>query len=135
MAEKYVEMWKNLGMDIEKHNQLLNILGQYYTACIFPKKTDPKKWITSTSSSQKFTAYESKNSTTKEPRQQSRWRILHLRTRRTRLRRRRNHGRLMRRRRLLSSRRRSCFAPKPLPLNQVVLRLQTQPNMPILPIQ
>jgi hypothetical protein len=30
LAEKYLEMWKSLGMDIEKHNQLLGILGQYY---------------------------------------------------------------------------------------------------------
>ncbi len=43
MAEKYVEMWKNLGMDIEKHNQLLNILGQYYTAVYLSQKNRPKK--------------------------------------------------------------------------------------------
>ncbi len=38
MAEKYVEMWKTLGMDIKKHNELLNILGQYYTAVTYLKK-------------------------------------------------------------------------------------------------
>ncbi len=43
MAEKYVEMWKNLGMDIEKHNQLLNILGQYYGAVYLSQKNRPKK--------------------------------------------------------------------------------------------
>ncbi|MCW4024050.1 MAG: double-cubane-cluster-containing anaerobic reductase [Candidatus Bathyarchaeota archaeon] len=42
MAEKYVEMYKNLGMDIEKHNQLLNILGQYYTAVYLSQKNRPK---------------------------------------------------------------------------------------------
>ena len=43
MAEKYVEMWKNLGMDIEKHNQLLNGLGQYYTSAILSQKNRPQK--------------------------------------------------------------------------------------------
>ena len=42
MTEKYVPMWKNLGMDIEKHNQLLNILGQYYTAVYLSQKNRPK---------------------------------------------------------------------------------------------
>ena len=42
MAEKYIPMWKNLGMDIEKHNQLLNILGQYYTAVYLSQKNRPK---------------------------------------------------------------------------------------------
>jgi benzoyl-CoA reductase/2-hydroxyglutaryl-CoA dehydratase subunit BcrC/BadD/HgdB len=42
MAEKYVEMWKNLKMDIEKHNQLLNILGQYYGAVYISQKNRPK---------------------------------------------------------------------------------------------
>ncbi len=42
MAEKYVPMWKNLGMDLEKHNQLLNILGQYYTAVFLSQKNRPK---------------------------------------------------------------------------------------------
>jgi benzoyl-CoA reductase/2-hydroxyglutaryl-CoA dehydratase subunit BcrC/BadD/HgdB len=43
MAEKYVEMWKNLGMDIEKHNLLLNGLGQYYTSAVLSQKNRPKK--------------------------------------------------------------------------------------------
>jgi len=43
MAEKYVEMWKNLGMNIEKHNQLLNALGQYYTTLYLSQKNRPKK--------------------------------------------------------------------------------------------
>ena len=43
MSEKYVEMWKNLGMDIEKHNQLLNGLGQYYTSAVLSQKNRPKK--------------------------------------------------------------------------------------------
>jgi benzoyl-CoA reductase/2-hydroxyglutaryl-CoA dehydratase subunit BcrC/BadD/HgdB len=42
MSEKYVEMWKSLGMDVEKHNQLLNILGQYYTAVYLSQKNRPK---------------------------------------------------------------------------------------------
>ena len=42
MSEKYVEMWKNLGMDIEKHNQLLNILGQYYGSSL-PNPEKPTK--------------------------------------------------------------------------------------------
>ena len=42
MAEKYVEMWKSLGMDIEKHNLLLNGLGQYYTATVLSQKNRPK---------------------------------------------------------------------------------------------
>jgi len=43
MAEKYVEMWKNLEMDIEKHNLLLNGLGQYYTSAVLSQKDRPKK--------------------------------------------------------------------------------------------
>ncbi len=43
MAEKYVEMWKSLGMDVEKHNQLLNGLGQYYTSAILSQKNRPQK--------------------------------------------------------------------------------------------
>jgi benzoyl-CoA reductase/2-hydroxyglutaryl-CoA dehydratase subunit BcrC/BadD/HgdB len=42
MAEKYFEMYKNLGMDIGKHNQLLAILGQYYTAVYLSQKNRPK---------------------------------------------------------------------------------------------
>jgi benzoyl-CoA reductase/2-hydroxyglutaryl-CoA dehydratase subunit BcrC/BadD/HgdB len=43
MSEKYVEMWKNLGMDIEKHNQLLNSLSQYYADTVMSQKNRPKK--------------------------------------------------------------------------------------------
>jgi benzoyl-CoA reductase/2-hydroxyglutaryl-CoA dehydratase subunit BcrC/BadD/HgdB len=43
MAEKYVEMWKEIGVDTEKHNQLLTILGQYYTAVYLSQKNRPKK--------------------------------------------------------------------------------------------
>jgi benzoyl-CoA reductase/2-hydroxyglutaryl-CoA dehydratase subunit BcrC/BadD/HgdB len=43
MAEKYFEMWKNLGVDIEKHNQLLNVLGQYYTSVVLSQKNRPAK--------------------------------------------------------------------------------------------
>jgi benzoyl-CoA reductase/2-hydroxyglutaryl-CoA dehydratase subunit BcrC/BadD/HgdB len=42
MAEKYVPMWKSLGMDIEKHNQLLNGLSQYYASAIMSQKNRPK---------------------------------------------------------------------------------------------
>jgi benzoyl-CoA reductase/2-hydroxyglutaryl-CoA dehydratase subunit BcrC/BadD/HgdB len=42
MTEKYVPMWKSLDMDIEKHNQLLNGLGQYYTSVVLPQKNRPK---------------------------------------------------------------------------------------------
>jgi len=61
MSEKYVEMWKNLGMDIEKHNQLLNILGQYYGAVYLSQKNRPKGWGTLILLFQKYTACESKN--------------------------------------------------------------------------
>ncbi len=43
MSEKYVEMWKSLGMDIERHNQLLTILGQYFTSTFLSQKNRPKK--------------------------------------------------------------------------------------------
>ena len=42
MTEKYVPMWKSLDMDIEKHNQLLNGLGQYYTNVVLPQRNRPK---------------------------------------------------------------------------------------------
>jgi benzoyl-CoA reductase/2-hydroxyglutaryl-CoA dehydratase subunit BcrC/BadD/HgdB len=42
MAEKYVPMYTELEMDIEKHNQLLNGLGQYYTAAVLSQKNRPK---------------------------------------------------------------------------------------------
>src|SRR5208283_2739950 len=34
---------KSLGMDIERHNQLLNGLGQYYTSAVLSQKNRPKK--------------------------------------------------------------------------------------------
>jgi benzoyl-CoA reductase/2-hydroxyglutaryl-CoA dehydratase subunit BcrC/BadD/HgdB len=43
MSEKYYEMWKNIGMDIEKHNILLNTLGQFYGSIYLPQKNRPKK--------------------------------------------------------------------------------------------
>jgi hypothetical protein len=42
MAEKYLEMWKSLGMEFERHNQLLDILGQYYGAIYLTQKNRPK---------------------------------------------------------------------------------------------
>ena len=43
MAEKYVQMWKDIGMNIEKHNELLGILGQFYGAIYLSQKNRPKK--------------------------------------------------------------------------------------------
>jgi benzoyl-CoA reductase/2-hydroxyglutaryl-CoA dehydratase subunit BcrC/BadD/HgdB len=43
MSEKYGEMYKKLGMNVEKHDQLLNILGQYYTAVYLSQKNRPQK--------------------------------------------------------------------------------------------
>ena len=43
MSEKYVEMWKNIGMDIEKHNILLNALAQFYGSIYLTQKNRPKK--------------------------------------------------------------------------------------------
>jgi|WetSurMetagenome_2_1015567.scaffolds.fasta_scaffold144572_2 benzoyl-CoA reductase/2-hydroxyglutaryl-CoA dehydratase subunit BcrC/BadD/HgdB len=43
MSEKYVEMWKSIGMDIEKHNILLNALGQFYGSIYLSQKNRPKK--------------------------------------------------------------------------------------------
>ncbi|MGD6808778.1 MAG: double-cubane-cluster-containing anaerobic reductase [Candidatus Bathyarchaeia archaeon] len=43
MSEKYGEMYKQLGMDIKKHDELLNILGQYYTAVYLSQKNRPQK--------------------------------------------------------------------------------------------
>jgi benzoyl-CoA reductase/2-hydroxyglutaryl-CoA dehydratase subunit BcrC/BadD/HgdB len=42
MSEKYIQIWNNLGMDIEKHNLLLNGLGQYYTSAVLSQKNRPK---------------------------------------------------------------------------------------------
>jgi benzoyl-CoA reductase/2-hydroxyglutaryl-CoA dehydratase subunit BcrC/BadD/HgdB len=43
MAEKYYPMYEKLGIDIEKHNQLLNGLWQYYTSAVLSQKNRPKK--------------------------------------------------------------------------------------------
>jgi benzoyl-CoA reductase/2-hydroxyglutaryl-CoA dehydratase subunit BcrC/BadD/HgdB len=43
MSEKYCELWKNIGIDIEKHNILLNALGQFYTNIYLSQKDRPKK--------------------------------------------------------------------------------------------
>jgi benzoyl-CoA reductase/2-hydroxyglutaryl-CoA dehydratase subunit BcrC/BadD/HgdB len=43
MSEKYVEMWKKIGVNIEKHNILLNALGQFYTDIYLSQKNRPKK--------------------------------------------------------------------------------------------
>jgi benzoyl-CoA reductase/2-hydroxyglutaryl-CoA dehydratase subunit BcrC/BadD/HgdB len=43
MSEQYVEMWKNLGMNIEKHNILLNALGGFYTSIYLSQKNRPAK--------------------------------------------------------------------------------------------
>jgi Benzoyl-CoA reductase/2-hydroxyglutaryl-CoA dehydratase subunit, BcrC/BadD/HgdB len=52
MSEKYVELWKSIGMDIEKHNILLNALGQFYTSIYLSQKNRPQKidyfdWVVS----------------------------------------------------------------------------------------
>ncbi len=124
MAEKYVEMWKSLGMDIEKHNQLLGILGQYYGALYLTQKNRPKGM-----GYFDFVVSEIHGLRIKE--------LNDLRAKgkkvigafciyapeETSLRGRRNHGWVVRWSRLLSSRRRSNFAKKPLPLDKIVLRL------------
>jgi hypothetical protein len=43
MSEEYFEMWKNIGIDIKKHNQLLNSLGQYFGSIYLTQKDRPKK--------------------------------------------------------------------------------------------
>jgi benzoyl-CoA reductase/2-hydroxyglutaryl-CoA dehydratase subunit BcrC/BadD/HgdB len=52
MSEKYLEMWKSIGINIEKHNELLNILGQYFGAVYLTQKNRPQKmdyfnWVVS----------------------------------------------------------------------------------------
>ncbi len=42
MTENYTELWTKLGMDLERHNQLLNVLGQYYGAVYLSQKNRPK---------------------------------------------------------------------------------------------
>ncbi|MCW4010343.1 MAG: double-cubane-cluster-containing anaerobic reductase [Candidatus Bathyarchaeota archaeon] len=43
MAEKYVNLWKSLDIDLEKHNQLLAVLPQIYTDLVLSQKNRPKK--------------------------------------------------------------------------------------------
>jgi benzoyl-CoA reductase/2-hydroxyglutaryl-CoA dehydratase subunit BcrC/BadD/HgdB len=43
MSENYVELWKSIGIDIEKHNLLLNALGQFYSSIYLTQKNRPKK--------------------------------------------------------------------------------------------
>ena len=43
MAEKYMEMWKNLEIDIEKHNLLLAALPKIYADMVLTQKNRPKK--------------------------------------------------------------------------------------------
>lgn len=52
MSEKYYELWKSIGMDVEKHNILLNALGQFYTSIYLSQKNRPQKidyfdWVVS----------------------------------------------------------------------------------------
>lgn len=43
MSEKYVEMWKSIGINVEKHNILLNALGGFYTDIYLSQKNRPQK--------------------------------------------------------------------------------------------
>jgi len=43
MSEQYLEMWKNIEIDIEKHNILLSALGQFYTDIYLSQKNRPQK--------------------------------------------------------------------------------------------
>jgi benzoyl-CoA reductase/2-hydroxyglutaryl-CoA dehydratase subunit BcrC/BadD/HgdB len=43
MSEQYYEMWKSIGINIEKHNILLNALGGFYTDIYLSQKNRPKK--------------------------------------------------------------------------------------------
>lgn len=43
MAQKYVDLWTSLGIDLEKHNQLLAVLPQIYTDLVLSQKNRPKK--------------------------------------------------------------------------------------------
>jgi benzoyl-CoA reductase/2-hydroxyglutaryl-CoA dehydratase subunit BcrC/BadD/HgdB len=52
MSEKYYQLWKSIGMDIEKHNILLNALGQFYSSIYLSQKNRPQKmdyfdWVVS----------------------------------------------------------------------------------------
>jgi benzoyl-CoA reductase/2-hydroxyglutaryl-CoA dehydratase subunit BcrC/BadD/HgdB len=43
MAQKYVDLWTSLGIDLEKHNQLLAVLPKVYTDLVLSQKNRPKK--------------------------------------------------------------------------------------------
>ena len=43
MPEPYLEMWKELGIDIERHNQLLEGLSNYVEAKVLSQKNRPEK--------------------------------------------------------------------------------------------
>ncbi len=43
MSEQYIEMWKKIGINIEKHNILLSALGQFYKDIYLSQKNRPKK--------------------------------------------------------------------------------------------
>lgn len=43
MTEKYVNMWKNLEIDLEKHNQLLATLPKIYADFVLSQKNRPQK--------------------------------------------------------------------------------------------
>jgi benzoyl-CoA reductase/2-hydroxyglutaryl-CoA dehydratase subunit BcrC/BadD/HgdB len=43
MAQKYVDLWTSLGIDLEKHNQLLTVLPQIYTDLVLSQKNRPQK--------------------------------------------------------------------------------------------
>ena len=43
LAEQYVEMWKELGINLERHDQLLNALTQHVEETILTQKNRPKK--------------------------------------------------------------------------------------------
>jgi benzoyl-CoA reductase/2-hydroxyglutaryl-CoA dehydratase subunit BcrC/BadD/HgdB len=43
MAEKYVELWKNLGIDLEKHGQLMAALPNFVVNLVLSQKNRPKK--------------------------------------------------------------------------------------------
>ena len=136
MSEKYVEMWKNIGMDIEKHNILLNALGQFYSSIYLSQKNRPKKmdyfdFVVSEIHGLRIKELNDQRAKGKKvigafciyAPEELAYAADAI------------NGWFMRRRRLLCTRRRSSFATKPLPTNQIILRLQTQPNLPILPIK
>lgn len=43
MTEKYLELWKSLGLDIDKHGQLMAALPKFVVDLVFSQKNRPKK--------------------------------------------------------------------------------------------